>query len=421
MDEPVTTTASHRYDPDPEAIGFVLQLVRALHGYGESAQRVEDLVEAMSDRLGLLGAQVFSTPTSIMASFGPLGRQRTHMLRVRPGEVNLGKLAAVEQVSVEVGAGRLSPGQGVLAIARIDSAPSPYGLPLTLLAFGVSSGAACQFLGGGAREIPVATILGLGLGLFGELAAKVRRIGGVFDPLASFFVSLAAVGLAHALGPISVLVATLAGLIVLIPGLTLTTALSELATRHLASGTARLSGAVITFLSIAFGVALGTRAGGMVFGPPPLAQPDLLPPWAGLVALLLVPLCFTIIFRAELREAPWIIVSGAIAVYAGRFGAATLGPELGAFAGAFAVAIAGSVYERVRKRPAAVVLVPGLLLLVPGTVGFRGLTSLMERQSLAGIETAFSAVITAMALVAGILVAGVVAPEARLRGKSNSQ
>lgn len=414
MDEALTTTATQRYEPDPEAIGFVLQLVRALHSYGESAQRVEDLVEAMSDRLGLLGAQVFSTPTSIMASFGPLGRQRTHMLRVRPGEVNLGKLAAVEQVSVDVGSGRLSPGQGVLAIARINAAPSPYSPALTLLAFGVSSGAACQFLGGGVREIPVATLLGLGLGLFGEISAKVRRIGGVFDPLASFLVSFAAVGLAAVMGPISVLVATLAGLIVLIPGLTLTTALSELATRHLASGTARLSGAVITFLSIAFGVALGTRAGETVFGPPPLAAPELLPGWASLLALLLVPLCFTIIFRADLREAPWIILGGAIAVYAGRFGTATLGPELGAFAGSFAVAIAGSLYERVRKRPAAVVVVPGLLLLVPGTVGFRGLTSLMEHQSLAGIETAFSAIITAMALVAGVLVAGVVAPEPRL-------
>ena len=415
MLDALTTSQAHRYEPDPEAIGFVLQLVRALHSYGESAQRVEDLVEAMSDKLGLLGAQVFSTPTSIMASFGPLGRQRTHMLRVRPGEVNLGKLAAVEQVSVEVGQGRLSPGEGVLAIARINRAPSPYGAALTILAFGVSSGAACQFLGGGLREIPVATILGLGLGLFGEVAARVRRIGEVFDPLAAFLVSLAAVGLAHVMGPLSVLVATLAGLIVLIPGLTLTTALSELATRHLASGTARLSGAVITFLSIAFGVALGTRAGAAAFGVPPLATPDLLPGWASLLALLLVPLCFTIIFRADLREAPWIVLSGAVAVEAGRLGAATLGPELGAFAGAFAVAIAGSLYERVRRRPAAVVVVPGLLLLVPGTVGFRGLTSLMERQSLAGIETAFSALVTAMALVAGVLVAGVVVPARRLR------
>lgn len=282
-DEPYT-------EPDPASVSFVLRLVRALHGYGESAQRVEDVVEAMAERLALHGAQVFSTPTSIMASFGPLGRQRTHMLRVRPGEVNLGKLAEVAR--------------------------------------------------------------------------------------AAFFVSLCAVGLARVFGPLSVLVATVAGLIVLIPGLTFTTALSELVTRHLSSGTARLSGAVVSFLAIAFGV---------------------------------------VIFRADYHDAPWIIAGGALGVIGGRIGAAQLGVEFGAFVGSFAVALASTLYERLRKRPAAVVLVPGLLLLVPGTVGFRSVTSLMERQALAGIETAFSMALTAIALVAGLLVAGVVAPEPRLR------
>jgi len=61
-----------------------------------------------------------------------------------------------------------------------------------------------------------------------------------------------------------------------------------------------------------------------------------------------------------------------------------------------------------------VVLVPGLLLLVPGSVGFRAVTSLVERQAVAGIETAFSTALTAIALVAGLLVAGVIAPERRL-------
>ena len=41
------------------------------------------------------------------------------------------------------------------------------------------------------------------------------------------------------------------------------------------------------------------------------------------------------------------------------------------------------------------VLVPGILLLVPGSVGFRSLTSLIERQAVAGIETAFSMILTA--------------------------
>jgi uncharacterized membrane protein YjjB (DUF3815 family) len=121
-----------------------------------------------------------------------------------------------------------------------------------------------------------------------------------------------------------------------------------------------------------------------------------------------------VILRADRRDMPWVVTAGALGFAGGRLGAATLGPELGAFAGAFAVALAGAVYERWRHRPAAVVLVPGILLLVPGSVGFRSLLSLMDRKAVAGIETAFSMVMTAVALAAGLLVAAVVAPARRV-------
>ena len=408
-----------RQEPDPVAVGFVLELGRALHSAGHSAQRLEDSLGAISNRLGVPNHLFFSTPTSIMASFGPIGRQRTHMLRVAPGEVNLGTLAALEQVSLEVAQGRRSPADGIEAIARIATAPSPYGSALTTLAYGIVSGAATQFLGGGGREVAVAAVLGLGLGLFALLARGRRQLARVFEPVAAFLVSACALGLAHAAGPLSVLIATLGGLIVLVPGLTLTVAMSELATRDLASGTARISGAFMTFLAIAFGVALGNRVGGAAFGTlPAVAASAALPEWTAYVAVVAAGLGFVVVLRAEPRDALWIVAIGALGVIGGRAGSATLGVELGTFAGALAVGLASSGYERWTQRPAAVVSVPGILLLVPGSVGFRGLTSLMERQAVTGIETIFSMILTAVALVAGLLVAAAVAPEPQMSSTS---
>lgn len=402
-------------DPDPAAVGFVLHLGRALHSYGEASNRLEDMLGAMSDRLGLRGAQFFTQPTSIMASFGPVERQRTHMLRVEPGDVNLGRLAAVEDAAREVAQGTITPEQGTARIERIAGAPAPYGPFVTTLGYAGISGATCQLLGGGAREIGAATLLGLCVRLFGMLSGRQPRLMRVFEPLAAFLVSVAAVALAHLAGPLSVLVATLAGLIILLPGLTLTTALRELASRQLASGTARLSGAFITFLALGFGVALGNRAGAAAFGAPVLVDPVPLPLWAGIIALLLSPICSIVILRASPRDAPGIIVASILGAEAGRRGAAALGPELGAFAGGFVIALASNAYARWKRRPPAVVLVPALLLLVPGSIGFRSLNALMERQALAGIETAFSMMLTAVALVSGLLIAGVIAPEPRLR------
>jgi uncharacterized membrane protein YjjP (DUF1212 family) len=396
----------------------VLQLGRALHQAGYSAQRLEVILGAVSDRLGLLNHQFFSTPTSIMASFGPIGRQRTHMLRVAPGGVNLGTLAALEQLSLEVAHGRTPPSAGIEAITRIATAPAPYGPVLTTTAFGMVSGAATQFLGGGAHEVVVAAVLGLGLGLLSLLAARRPRLEEVFELVAAFLVSAGALGLARLGGPVNVLVATLGGLIVLLPGLTLTVAMTELATRNLASGTARLSGAFITFLAIGFGVALGNRLGSAVFGALPAVVSAPLPGWVPMLALVAAGLGFVVVLRAEPRDAPWIVAIGSLGVLGGRIGSATLGVELGTFAGALAVGLASSAYERWTRRPAAVVSVPGILLLVPGSVGFRGLTSLIERQAVAGIETIFSMILTAVALVAGLLVAAAIAPGPRLSPRS---
>jgi uncharacterized membrane protein YjjB (DUF3815 family) len=61
------------------------------------------------------------------------------------------------------------------------------------------------------------------------------------------------------------------------------------------------------------------------------------------------------------------------------------------------------------------VLVPGILLLVPGSVGFRSLLSLLDRKAVVGLETGFSMLMTAVALAAGLLIASIVVPEARVR------
>jgi len=404
-----------RDELDPDSIAFVLRLARALHSCGYSAQRLESTLGATSDRLGLIGNQFFSTPTALNAAFGPEERQRTHLLRVEPGDVNLGKLAALEQLATEVAAGRMSPTEGTAEIVRIETTRPPYRPAGTTLAFGVASGAACQFLGGGPREILVAGILGVGLGLFALLPVGRQRLRHVFEPVAAFLISAATIVLAHAIGPFSVPTATLAGLIILLPGFTLTTAINELATRHLNSGTLRLSGAFISFLGLGFGSAVGNRVAVTALGAPRLADAAPVPHWATLLAVVLAALAFTVILRADRRDAPLIVITGGLGVIGGRFGAAHLGPELGAFVGAFAVAMASSLFARLFRRPAAVVLVPGILMLVPGSVGFRSLLSLMDRRAVAGLETAFSMMLTAMALVAGLLIANAIAPEPSVR------
>src|SRR5215216_4013503 len=72
-----------------DAIGFILRLGKALHSSGYAAHRLEQVLDQSADRLGLT-SQFFSTPTSIFASFGHQEDQRTFLIRVEPGGVDLG-------------------------------------------------------------------------------------------------------------------------------------------------------------------------------------------------------------------------------------------------------------------------------------------------------------------------------------------
>ena len=266
-----------------ERVAFVLEMARALHAYGTPAHRLEETLTRVADQLGLEG-QFFSTPTSIFSSFGTLVTQRTHLLRVEPGAPDLGRLGRVDEVMQEVIARRLSPAEGVREIQAIERAPDRFAGPARVVAYGLASGAAAIFFGGNLRGWAVAALLGVLVGLVERLAVRHRAWNRVETPLAAFTAGAVATLLGITWGGFSVSTAILSGLIVLLPGMMLTTAMTELSTRHLASGTARLTGAFSVFLGLGFGVALGTRLIVAVLGPAPLvATPDL--PWSWACAL----------------------------------------------------------------------------------------------------------------------------------------
>ncbi|HRP06957.1 MAG TPA: threonine/serine exporter family protein [Gemmatimonadales bacterium] len=393
---------------DPR-IAFILNRGRSLHTSGYSADRLEEALSLTSDRLGL-DAQLFSTPTSIMASFGPQDDQRTFMIRVSPSDSNLGKLARVDQITRDVIGGRLTPAEGNDAIHAVESAPPDYGPVVTTLAFGIASGSAARFLGGGASEMLAGLLIGWVIGLLAILAEHHPPLGRIFEPVAAFTASVV-VTLAAAFGaPVSVLLATLSGVIILIPGLTLTTAFTELSTRHLASGTARLAGALVLLLGITFGIALGGKLVTMVTGPVTSIDPVPLPGWTLGVSLIVSPLAFLVLLKAEWKDARWILAAGAMAFLGARVGGQFLGPELGAFGGALLTGVGSRLYSRFTNRPSQITLVPGLLLLVPGSLGLRSFTSLMDGQAITGVEGIFRVGIIAVSLASGILIARLITP-----------
>ena len=396
-------------NPRADAVEFLIRLARALHNYGTPTHQIEDTLDTIAARLGV-EAQFLATPTSIMMSQGPMAHEQVHLVRVEPGNQDLGRLSEVHDVARCVVRGEWTPRAGIERLETIEISAPPYRGAIRILAMGLSSAAAARFLEGGLHDIEAAGLIGLVIGLIGYVGERHVRIMRLFEPLSAFVSSVLAALAARIDGPLSVYLVTLAGIIILLPGFTLTLAMTELSNRHLVAGTARLFGAFTTLVTLAIGVAIGGTLMTTVLGATPTPPPGDLPGWTLAVALFAAPLGFAVLLAALPRDVPWIMITCGLGFAGTRAGGVVLGPELGVFVGAVVVGLAGSVYGHVARRPPAVLRVPGILLLVPGSIGFRGLTALLDKQVVPGVETAFRMITIAVALAAGLLIASVVAP-----------
>lgn len=395
--------------PTP-AMELVVRLGQALHRLGAPADRVEATMVRVSERLGLRG-HFFALPTSIHAAFGPPGAQVAFLVRLAPtGAVDLGRLALVDALVVALARGAVTPADADRRLEAILGAADRHGPARSILAQGLVSGAAAAVLGGGAAELIVAAGLGLVVGGLARIVGDHERVAPVFPALAAFTAAGLA-GIAGARGaPIDPWTVTLAALIVLVPGLSLTLAMREVATGHPSAGAARLVGVVATFMLLGCGIALGER---IATAAVPLADaatlaPLALPAGARAIALAVTALGFGVLFQARARDLPWLLLGCLASETGASIGVALVGPRLAPLVGALAIGAVGNALARRFDRPAALAVVPGLLLLVPGSLGVRSLRALLADDVTVGVETAFAVAFVAAALVSGLLLANMV-------------
>lgn len=395
------------------AIGFVLALGRALHRYGTPAHRLEDGLQRVCSKLDL-AAEVFTTPTAIIMSFGRPTELKSRLLRVEGGELDMGKLAQVDALVDDVLEREVTPDAATRKLEEILAGPSRFGRGLSTFVHGVASSAMAVFFGGSIHDVALAGGIGLTLGLLAQYMKRSTDQARVFELVGAAFAAFAAAVTSSVTTMITPSLVTLAALIVLLPGLSLTVAMNELATRNMIAGTARLMSAVIVLLQLVIGVALGDRIAHALVEVHQ-AIPVALPEWANWLALGASSISVAIIVQAQVRAFGWI-VAGCVVGYLGtRLGTLWLDSQLGVLVGAFALGVLANVYARLLDRPAQVVSVPAMLLLVPGGMGFRGMASLLDRDTLTGVDTLFAMVIVAMAIAAGLLVAtALVSPQRSL-------
>lgn len=390
---------------------FILELARRLHAYGTTAQRLERGLNAVAQRLQV-ECEIWSNPTGIILSFsdpmrGPFS-DTTRVIRLEPGDIDLAKLCKVDAIAEQVLGGEIGIDAGRAALRALDAPPGRWARWLTALSFGLASASVAGILRTSWADIATAASIGVLIGVLHMLAQKRPQLSEAQDAVAALAATFLAAAVATYLFPLSLRSVVVASVIVLLPGMMLTNAISELTSQHLVSGTARFAGAMATLLKLTFGtiaamqvvVLLGWTPQEAVLATPPL--------WVEWVALALGAFAFAVLFRAELRDYPVVMFSVAIGYVVTRGVGEWLSDErsffpVGVFLAGMLVTILSNLYARWANRPGALVRVPGIILLVPGSTGFRTLTHVMEDDLALGLDTAFVLFKALVALVAGLL------------------
>jgi uncharacterized membrane protein YjjP (DUF1212 family) len=399
-----------------ELADYLADIGGTLVAYGCPTYRLEDVIGVVSRAEGF-EAQAFAFPTGLIITLraSPATAPLLRMVRVKQWSVNLDRLVLVDQIFNDVAARKLSIRAARAQLGELEKRPLPYPRVLQWLAFAVASGATAVFLRGARGEIEAATLAGL---LVGLLAWALARI-----PNARFLVEFAG-GLAAAVVArmaatwhpgVSREVIVLSGVIALIPGMTLTTGLGEVARKNLVAGASRLTEAMVGLASILFGIAteLGVEHLTRLSPALPSSRTGLPLGWQ-VLAVVAASWAFAVLFAVPRRYTWTAIASGAIGYVASCLGTQYLPGHVAAFLGALAICTTSNVFARQTGRPAQLFQLPGLTLLVPGSFGFLSLENFLSGDFTKGAAQGFQMVLVAAALVTGVLLSSVLVPARKL-------
>jgi uncharacterized membrane protein YjjP (DUF1212 family) len=330
---------------------------------------------------------------------------------VAPGETNLGRLVDTDEVAERVFDGSLSVASGYETLR--DMKPERVNFAATVAGFAFAAASIAGALKSRPIDIVAAAVIGALTGLLVLLTRRATHLQPGLEALAAFLSTLLATLASAYILPLSLQAVTLAAIVVFLPGLTLTTAVSELSSQHLVSGVARFAGALTVLLKLTFGAVAGSEVAKALHVPLRAVRPSANPVWVEGLALLCGALAYTILLRAHQRHR-WLVMGAAVLGYtAARLGSEAFGPRFGVFLAGLVVAAVSNVFARLKNRPAALMRIPGILLLVPGSVGFRSVFFVFDGHMMEGLDAASSLVILLTTLVAGLMFGDLLVPPRR--------
>ena len=393
---------------------FVVRLGRALHECGTTSQRIERHLKNVTRMLGLHGSFMIS-PTTFTCAFWEDDEmdQFVHIERIEPAEMNLGRLWEIDRLVEAIADGRIPFPEGPARLQAVVDAPWNYSRLAGALSWALIGGSFAALLSPHAADCVVSAVCSLlmfFLNITGSRNAAWRPVTPIVAPIVS---GLLASAVAAGGVPLNVPFVVLSSVIFFIPGLDLTSALTEISAGQLISGASRLVDAAMLLVKLIFGAMSGVAVAEFLFhgrGPALLILPPL-PDWKTLPALAGLSLGLGVAFNIPQRKMGWGLLSAAVAYGAASAGESRFGMYAGMFLGALTVGLFSNLYSRITKGPGSILMLQGIVLLVPGSKTYMILDRWVSgRDILPGSTGGNQALMVFTSLVAGLLFSNALLP-----------
>ncbi len=397
---------------------FIVKLGIALHECGSTSQRVERHLLNVTQQFGFHGSFLIS-PTTFTCAFWQEDEldQFVHVERIQPADNNLGLLWEIDRLMERITRGELDLDAAMLELHRLRAAPSNYSVVLNGLSWALIGGSFAALLSSSVSDIVASALLSTLIFLFARNGFSHARWGPVVTLLAPFFSGLLASFIARCGIAINVPFVILSSVVIFVPGLALTVAMTEISSRDLISGTSRLVDAIMILLKLFFGSVSGMAVASFIaphFSFPQVPAGLDLPALSALKtwpAVLGLSLGLGIAFNIPARKLGAGLLSAALAFLVAGWGESRFGMFAGMFLGSLAVGLFANLFSRITRGPSSIPMMQGIVLLVPGSKTYMILNEWVSGTTiLPGSASGHQALMIFLCLVAGLMIANALLP-----------
>lgn len=397
-------------DEFQQACQLFARLAVLAQRYGVSYVSLSALFAQLPRMFGFQG-QVLAAPPLLFLEFWRPTDAEPYRLTSHLGDAsfNLTKLSNLAALAKDLGDGNISIAQAHRRLDQIDTLPPPYRSSAVALGYSLCGAGFAVLLSMTWQDTIFAALLSLFV--FAIVASADRshwlanRINFTSALVSSLLANIGALVVPGS-DPSNV---ALCAVIVLIPGLSLTLGIIELASKKIISGLDRLIDGMLITLVLVVGNAVGVSMVKLFWTIPPTAATPDYPLPLTFVCVILLMLGLAIIFQVRRQDLVWVVLAGAIA-YTGVVIGRQFGEWQGSFVGALLLGLYTSLIANKRRLPSSVIMLPGVMILVPGVAAYTGVDVLQNYGIIGALPTVWGVMVQIGAIMGGLYVAASIVP-----------